>query len=93
MIPHSPETETKEWQPARLRRVHSREPIKGKTVPAPKLLKFVTVSQIVRVCEAVNPDLALFRAMGCDATKFYFIHPEDSGVSNAAACEHEVLSD
>jgi len=33
-----------------------------------------------------------YREMGCDAQKFYLVHPDDPG-GEGIVCEHEILTD
>ncbi len=79
-----------EWQPARLVKLHERD----MNLPTAQTTRAMSEMGIVRVRE-VFEGVAFFvwRAMGCDATRFFHIHDEDSGCHNACVCEHEILTD
>jgi hypothetical protein len=88
--------EIRKWQPARLINAH-----KGYTKPSPltKEEREHFKRKVVRVCEW-DPAIDLlfsYRAAGCDADKFFRIHPEDMPERLAGRiivhCEHGVLTD
>jgi hypothetical protein len=76
-----------EWQPARYRKVHTRPEglVTRSTAPPSRTLN----GQIIFVRPTENANVALFRACGCDAEKFY----EIQGYRYAGVCEHEILTD
>lgn len=86
-----------EWQPARLRMVHSGVG-DGQDIPAEELTPMLR--KVVRI-RVANPSLMTvidYRAEGCNANVFYLIHPDDMEIENrsdvpAFACEHEILTD
>lgn len=87
-----------EWQPARITWAHDRgenrqEFAQLNTKELPK--------KVVRVkpWEFLERQVALYRSIGCDAQKFYIIHPEDAAAiwqtdgCSMQVCEHEILTD
>lgn len=57
--------------------------------------KMVT-GRAVRIKPVPTVDPRLVRhslEIGCDATRFYLVHDEDSGCVHAHVCEHEILTD
>lgn len=86
-----------EWQPARLKAVHSMANV-GDPLPQEEI--DLLERRVVRV-KAGKPSpnaLREYRADGCDAKRFFFINPEDlKGTMNENdivwVCEHEILTD
>jgi hypothetical protein len=85
------------WQPARVRQFHSGP----RKFPAPiskEELKRIKRS-IVRIRETkANADFKRHyeEDLGCDAARFFVIHPEDTKVGDwgeVLVCEHEILTD
>jgi len=78
------------WQPARLFPAHTTGQLSTQQVEEYKKKIFR-----VRPFQPSPEALAMYRAVGCDATRFYLIHPDDvpgRGIS-VGACEHEILTD
>jgi len=81
------------WQPARFKPVHKE--IVGK----PDWITEVEYAELKRRVLRVRPSDRKFnpsdmREIGCDAEKFYSVHPEDimPGCGDLI-CEHEILTD
>jgi hypothetical protein len=83
-----------EWQPARLVLFHKYEP--GATDYRTDSEISAIEWRVVRVRPAIPSQwpqgVRDYRAEGCDAVRFYEIHPADIGCL-AIVCEHEILTD
>jgi hypothetical protein len=84
-----------EWIPARLRRVHER----GDAVCVDYRKTNPPSRAIVRIrpFDFKEYEVETYRSMGCDAERFFLIHPEDAikhwHERVLQICEHEVLTD
>ena len=89
------ETAEQEWQPARLRLTG--HPTNSSPLTSDE--RTAALKKIVRVCEWQPSDdlLVSFRIAGCDAEKFFRIHPDDLADRLAykviVQCEHGILTD
>lgn len=78
-----------EWQPARCRPVHRFDP-RTHTVPIDDLkARSIRVRPTTRQYYPEEREI-----LGCDASKFYEVHPQDcfEGCGDLI-CEHELLTD
>ena len=87
-----------EWQPARIRFVHDREPIRHLVKIKSGVLRRSGLSKIVRVREATQieagPHMGLLALLKCDGKRFFCMHPDDSESGLLYIyCEHEILTD
>lgn len=78
-----------EWQPARVRNFHE-------AIADPDISGFPEIFRKVIRIRPFTGIVAIqdFRNMGCDAEKFYEVHPKDRGRNmGQLVCEHEILTD
>jgi hypothetical protein len=88
-----------DWQPARFKMVHDRNKIMRVTPKVRRQIK--DAERRIFRCQPCTPQpqvLVTASKLECDATRFYFLHPQDTaGLPHsgeiAVACEHEVLTD
>lgn len=83
-----------QWQPAKIVVAHG---IIWTDLSPQELQE--ALSKVYRVREALpSPEvLATYRNRGCNATRFYLVHPQDlpfeDFVGRLGVCEHEIVTD
>jgi hypothetical protein len=86
------------WQPARLAFAHGINSEDLSFIGMEKMQMMATKVVRVRPYPARKiylPDLLRLQSLGCDASKFYEIHPDDlvTPTQGSWICEHEVVTD
>ena len=88
-----------QWQPARIRPYHWKVASEC-NIPLTKEQAAAAKRKIFLITEAAPKDymLAFYRSSGCDAERFFMLHPEGAaefcdGDKRVIVCEHEILTD
>jgi hypothetical protein len=84
-----------EWQRARLVMYHNVPPEYRNRMSDQAIRETISKIVMVRPLEPSDQLLAHYRAVGCDAQKFYLIRAKDvaSIACGLVCCEHECLTD
>jgi hypothetical protein len=86
-----------DWQPARVKSYHRQFSTQSRNY-VPQEEADIVERKVVRVkpistFECINA-IADYRADGCDATRFFILHPDDCiPGAGQIVCEHEVFTD